>query len=365
MKKTIIFVLAVVLAVVGNTAVLAASTDDGGFSQGAELTGRTETAAAYSVVSAVVNREYDFKEDFHDRYPYDEDFYTEGIFSLDDYNGDVTLTLEDNSTGKQFAFERNADTELTVKASVDHLLYETAQIDAAVHIYDLGGDYGITDEDIPVTITVKSSQLSADFHKYPSYNADTVMHEGKDYTIEYDASSSSRKAKITVLKIPHIFMLEVYNTETKQIEYYDDENADFTFEENIEISDYDPSGSSFWFYVPCKLLMKDGYEFEFTLSVWAFPQKADSDTTEPALTSDNTESSTASGSADKKPSGDATSSSAFATPDSGKAASQTPDSANKNAVQTGEPIRTFILAGLFLVMSAVLGLYIRNRKADS
>ena len=108
MKKIIICMLTVLLAFAGSTLALAASNDDGGFSAGAEAAESTRTGAAYSVVSAVVNREYDFKEDFHDSYPYDEDFCTEGIFNLDDYNGDVTLTLENNSTSERFVFERNA-----------------------------------------------------------------------------------------------------------------------------------------------------------------------------------------------------------------------------------------------------------------
>lgn len=134
------------------------------------------------IVSATVNREYDFKDDFYDSYLYDDDFYTEGIFRLDDYNGDVTLTLKNNSTGEDFVYEKNPQTEWSVKASVDYLLYETAQIDAAVHIYGLGDEYGIQEVDIPVKITVRSSLDSADFHKYPSYEGSyTAMYEGVDF----------------------------------------------------------------------------------------------------------------------------------------------------------------------------------------
>ncbi len=360
MKKIIICMLTVLLAFAGSTLALAASNDDGGFSAGAEAAESTRTGAAYSVVSAVVNREYDFKEDFHDSYPYDEDFCTEGIFNLDDYNGDVTLTLENNSTSERFVFERNADTEWSVKASVDHLLYETAQIGAAVHIYDLGGDYGIRDTDIPVTITVKSSQYSADFHKYPSYNAYTVMHEDKDFTVDYDASSSDRKAAIRVLKIPHLFELEVYNTETKQIEYYDDENAEFVFQENVEVPDYDPARASFWFYVPCKLPMNDGYEFEFTLSVYAFHNKSSGGTEATTAAPTEEESTAASGTEQDRPSAPATGDSASSTSDSGKAFSQTPDSSSGGAVQTGEPVRAFVAAAMLLIMAAVIGLYAKK-----
>lgn len=341
MKKVFVIVLAVMIMLMSAATALAAATEDAAVPLGAD--------AAYSVVSAVVNRTYDFADDFHDSYPYDEDFYTEGVFELDDYNGDVTLTLKNNSTGEEFVFERNADTEWSVKASVDHLLYETAQLDAAVHIYTLGGEYGIEEVDVPVTITVVSSQYSADVHKYPSYDGSwTSMYEGEDFTVDYDPSSADGKATIRLLKTPWLFSLRIYNVETKEAEYHDTDDSVFEFPTEAEVADFDPSKSSFWFFLPSKLIMDDGYEFDFTMSVNGRLKKQPTDGSD-----DKPDTSD-----DKATDDSATKDSAPASPDSaGKTAS-----GNRKAVQTGDSPTAFMIAGLFLIAALALGLYGRKRK---
>lgn len=314
---------------------------------------------SYSVVSAVVNREYDFRDDFHDSYPYDEDFCTVGIFELDDYNGDVTLTLKNNSTSETFVYEKNDQTEWSVKASVDHLLYETTQLDAQVHIYDLGGDYGIEEVDIPVTITVVSSQYSADAQKYPGYEgAYTAMYEGEDFTVEY-APSSPDKATVKLLKSPWLFSLSIYNVETKEAEDHDTDNSVFEFPTEAEVTDFDPSSGSFWFYLPSKLIIEDGYPFTFTMSVHGYRNKPSTDDSfdRPAATEDGTgtDASIDDATKDSSAKGGSTSDSA-ATPDSGKASDKA------GAVKTGDSAILLILGALLLIAAAFILLYTKKRE---
>lgn len=345
MKKLLAFVLVMMLAFLCVMPVTAAK--NAGTVAG---TG----ASDYSVVSAVVNKTYDFKDDFHDSYPYDEDFYTEGIFELDDYKGDVTITLKKNSTGEEFVYEEQPDAEWTVKTAIDYLLYETTELDAAVHIYDLGGDYGITDEDVPVKITVNSSLYEADFHKYPSYDYSyTSMVEGEHFTIDYDPSSADGKATITILKIPNTFELCLYNVETKQREYFDQETNTYEFPTQVEITDFDPSKGSFWFHLfDSKLIMDDGYVYEFTLSVDAKRKKATED--EPVKPTDNnTETTSPSENADDGATKDSTPSS----PDS----SATKDSTTK-AVKTGEPFAVYFAAGVLIAIAIALIVISRKRR---
>ena len=347
LKRFFVCIFAFILTVIGTSSAFAASTEDSVLPQG-----DSARDAAYTIVSAKVNREYDFKDDFHDSYLYDDDFYTEGIFRLDDYNGDVTLTLKNNTTGEVFTYERNPKTEWSVKAALDHLLYETAEIDAAVHIYDLGGEYGIKEVDIPVKITVISSLYSADFHKYPSYEGSyTAMYEGEDFSVSYDASSGG-KATITLLKEPWLFSLGLYNVETGQIEYYETDDAEFEFPTEVEVDDYDPSCSSFWFSFPSKLIMDDGYVFEFTMSVNAFRKNSSTaDTAAP----DNGEIS-------------APSKAAADTTDSDIGNTSTLDSAavkqSFGAVKTGERAGAIALSASVLIASAFIALYIKKRKGD-
>lgn len=344
MKKFFVCIMVFILTAVGTTSALAASTEDS-----------ASIGGSYSVVSAVVNRDYDFKYDFHDSYLYDDDFYTEGIFKLDDYNGDVTITLKNNATGKSFVYEKEPQAEWSVKASVDHLLYETAQLDAAVHIYDLGGEYGIQEVDVPVKITVNSSRDSADFHKYPSYEGShTAMYEGEDFSIAYDPSSDG-KATITLLKKPWLFILSLYNVETGQLESFDPEDSTFEFPTEVEVTDYDPSRRSFWFYIPSKLIMDDGYEFHFTLSVNGFCKSGSTeDSVKPS--SDSSDPSAANG--DK---GGVSSTYRTATPDSGSTSGTVRQ--NAGAVKTGETASAIILAVTVLITAAATALYTRKRKS--
>lgn len=349
MKRILACFFALILAACCVTPALAAATDDA-VPQGDQAT--------YSVVSAVVNREYDFKEDFHDSYPYDEDFYTVGVFELDDYNGDVTLTLKNNSTNETFVYEKNEQTEWSVKASVDHLLYETTQLDAQVHIYDLGGYYGIQEVDVPVTITVVSSQYSADFHKYPSYDGShTAMYEGTDFTVEYDPSSPDRKATVKLLKKPWLFSLRVYNVETKEAEYHETDDSVFEFPMEAEVTDFDPSCSTFWFHLPSKLIMEDGYPFEFTMSIQGkLNKESTDDSTEKP---DATDAPSIDGSAK-----DGATKDSAATPDSGKASNKNDGGVKQSggAVKTGDSVGTLILAGLLLITAAFIVLYSRKRN---
>ena len=347
-KRIIVFMLASVMTVVAATSAFAAPTGDTVIPSDNNGQG----SATYSVVSAVVNREYDFKDDFHDSFLYDDDFYSEGIFKLDDYNGDVNLTLKNNSTGEEFVYEKEPEAEWSVKASVDHLLYETSQIDASVYIYDLGGDYGIKETDVPVKITVVSSFESACFHRYPSYDGSyTTMHEGEDFTVDYDASSSNGNAKVTLLKKPWLFSLSIYNVETGQVEDYDPKDHEFEFPTEIEVEDFDPSSKSFWFYIPGKLKMNDGYVFNFTMSVKCFRKQAatESSTDDPAaIVSEGAEPSKGSA----------------ATPDSARASSQNTNAVKQSAraVQTGDPVGTIIFTVLLMIVSAFIAFYIKKRK---
>lgn len=348
-KRILACCFALILAACCITPALAAETEDTA-PQGDKVT--------YSVVSAVVNREYDFVKDFHDSYPYDEDFYTVGVFELDDYNGDVTLTLKNNNTNETFVYEKNDQTEWSVKASVDHLLYATTQLDAQVHIYDLGGDYGIGEVDIPVTITVVSSQYSADSQKYPSYDQSyTSMVEGTDFTVEYDPSSPDHKATIKLLKTPWLFSLRVYNVETKEAEYHETDNSVFEFPTEVEVTDFDPSSDSFWFYLPSKLIMEDGYPFNFTLSVQGFLNKK--------ATDDSAEKPAAADSPGQDASVDdnATKDSA-ATPDSGKTSNINDGGVKQDSgvVKTGDSAGTLILAVLLLITAAFIVLCSRRNR---
>ena len=360
MKRIIVCMLALALAVIGMTSVFAASAEDSLAPQGKNA----EVGAAYSVVSAVVNRTYDFKEDFHDSYLYDDDFRTEGIFRLDDYNGDVTLTLKNNSTGEQFVYERNDQTEWSVKATVDHLLYETAQLDASVCIYDLGGDYGIRDTEIPVAITVVSSQYSADFHKYPNYDISYYsVTEGEDFTLDYDASSPGGKATVKFTKKPWLFFLSLYNAETGETEYYSPDDSEFVFPTEVEVEDFDPSCDSFWFFFPGKLIMEDGYEFEFTMS--ALGIRSVKATENPSGKPDNPDATEGAGTISPKEDharGRATKDSA--TPDSSKASTKSSDSVKQSSdpVKTGDSPAAAILALSLLIVAAFSAMYIAKRR---
>lgn len=347
-KRILVIMLSLVLTVIAATSAFAASTGDDEIPNG----NTPQNPAAYSVVSAVVNREYDFRADFHDSFLYDDDFRTEGIFKLDDYNGDVTITLKNNSTGEEFVYEKEPEAEWSVKASVDHLLYETSQIDASVYIYDLGGDYGIKETDVPVKITVVSSFESACAQKYPSYDGSfTAMYEGEDFTVDYDASSSDGKAKVTLLKKPWLFSLSIYNVETGQAEDYDPKDHKFEFPTEIEVEDFDPSSESFWFYFPGKLKMDDGYVFNFTMSVNGFRKQAatEGSTDDPAA---------AAGEATEAPKDKA------ATPDSSATSSQNSNSVKQSAgaVQTGEPVGAIVFTVSLMILSAFIAFYVKKRK---
>lgn len=320
-KRILACLVVIILTVFGTTSVSFAATADSVAPVG---------GAKYSVVSVVVNREYDFRDDFHDSYPYDEDFYSEGIFRLDDYNGDVTITLRNNSSGEQFAYEKTSEAEWSVKASIDRLLYETEQIDASVHIYDLGGDYGIQEVDIPVKITVISSLYSADYHKYPSYEgAYTAMYEGEDFFVDY----ADGKATVTLLKKPWLFSLSLYNAETGQIEHFDPDDYEYVFPTTAEVDDYDPSSDSFWFFIPGQLILDDGYVYHFDMGINGFLNKK--------ATDDST-----------------------ATPDSVNPSSMKSDSIEQSpgTVQTGAPVGMIVFAAAALIVSAFVILYFRKRK---
>ena len=69
-KRITVFMLASVMTVIAATSAFAASTEDTVIPSDNNGQG----SAAYSVVSAVVNREYDFVADFHDSFLYDDDF---------------------------------------------------------------------------------------------------------------------------------------------------------------------------------------------------------------------------------------------------------------------------------------------------
>ena len=350
-KRILVCLLSLVMTVIVATSAFAASTGDV-----IPLENNGQGSAAYSIVSAAVNREYDFKDDFHDSYLYDDDFYTEGIFRLDDYNGDVTITLKNNATGDEFVYEKEPEAEWSVKASVDHLLYETSQIDASVHIYDLGGDYGITEVDIPVEITVVSSYDSACFHKYPSYDCSyTAMYEGEDFTVDHDASASGGKATITLLKQPWLFSLTLYNVETGQAEDYDPEDHEFEFPTEVEVDDYDPESDNFWFFIPGKLIMDDGYVFDFTMSVNGFRKKAETtEATDPA-----SQSASENAGEGTKPSKHNA-----ATADSAGSSSQNSNAVTQSAgaVQTGEPGGAVIFTVSLMIISAFVAFYIKKRK---
>lgn len=340
-KRILVCMLVFVMTIIGTASAVSASTDDS-----------AGTGGSYSVVSAVVNREYDFIDDFHDSFLYDSDFYTEGVFKLDDYNGDVTLKLKNNATGEEFIYEKTPQAEWSVKASVDHLLYETAQIDAAVHIYDLGGDYGIEEVDIPVKITVVSSFDRACAQKYPAYDVTyTAMVEGVDFSVDYDASASDGKATVKLLKKPWLFSLCLYNVETGQAEDYDPEDHEFEFPTEIEVDDFDPSSKSFWFYIPGKLIMNDGYVFDFTMSVDGLRKKA--------ATED---------SADKPAAGVSEgaehSKGTAATPDSARTSSTNSNAVRQSAgaVKTGEPVEAVVFTVSVMIISACIAFYIKKRK---
>ena len=94
MKKLFIFALALLLAPVSVTGAAADVSDADG--------------APYSVVSAVIDREYDFYVDFA---PWVHDDMTPGdTIDLEEPDPDVTLTLQDNATGETFVYEPTADT---------------------------------------------------------------------------------------------------------------------------------------------------------------------------------------------------------------------------------------------------------------
>lgn len=334
-KRILVCMLAFMITVISSTSALAVSTEGG-----------ASTGGAYSVVSAVVNREYDFLTDFYDSFLYDDDFYTEGIFRLDDYNSDVTLTLRNNTTGDTFIYEKTPQAEWSVKASVDHLLYETSQIDASVHIYDLGGDYGIQEVDVPVKITVVSSYDSAHAQKYPSCDGSyTAMYEGEDFTVDYDASAPGSKATVKLLKKPWLFSLRIYNVETGQAEDYDPDDYVYEFPTEAEVDDFDPSSDSFWFFIPGKLIMDDGYAFGFTMSINGFRKQA--------ATEDGGERTEPSkGSA--------------ATPDYAGASSQNPNAVNQSAgaIKTGAPVGAIILTASILILSALIVFCLKKRKTS-
>ncbi|MBP5610845.1 MAG: hypothetical protein J6X72_05865 [Clostridia bacterium] len=228
----------------------------------------------YTVVSVVVNRSYDFKEDFCDSFLYDDDFRTEGIFRLSDPDPAITLTLQDTDTGETFVFEKNENTEWYLKSTIDHLLYEDGEVDATLEIVTLGGPYGVENITAPATITVQSSLYSADFQKYPAYDYPyTVMNEDTNFTVDYDPSASDKTAKLSILKIPHMFELWLYNVETRDTDTFTLNENKFTFADEITVSDYDPNAASFWIHIPAQLEMEDGFVLEFTLSVNAYKKK--------------------------------------------------------------------------------------------
>lgn len=256
MKKRLVSALALLLAL---TCTLPASAADG---------------APYSVVSAVINREYDFDVDFA---PWVRDDMSPGdTIDLEEPDPDVTLTLQNNATGETFVYEPTADTAWYLRARTATLPRETVQMPAELQIFDLGGGYGITDVIVPVTVTVRSSPEAALRQKYfdVTNGLSTEMTEGVDFTVDDASADDEHPAAVTILRAPARFRLDLYDFEAGETVSYYGDDARFTFADVTELGYYSQTDDTFYFDLPGKLVLDDGYELEFTVRVHAIPSNA-------------------------------------------------------------------------------------------
>ena len=255
MKKLIVCALALLLALTGLTAVSA-------------------DAETYSVVSAVCNEPYDFYVDFG---PWVHEDMTPGdTFILADERPNVTLTLKNDLTGETVEYESRYSTDCYVEAETPTLLYETTQMEANLSVSGLGA-YNVPLTTLPITITVNSSPEAAIRQKYMDVTRalSTDMTEGVDFTANYGLPDAEHKGDITILQAPAQFRLALYDFETGKTTEYAGNDAHITFETASEIDYYSQTDDTFYFPLAGKIVLDDGYEYEFTLNVHAHPAGSD------------------------------------------------------------------------------------------
>lgn len=264
MKKTLMFALALTVALLLALPALADPSD----------------AAPYSVVSAQSNKTYDFGVDFA---PWVHDDMSPGdTFILADDRPDVTLTLKNDLTGETFVYEPTAETAWDVEAETPTLLYETTRLDATLVIGTLGDAYGIRYASVPLTVTVASSPEAAIHQKYfdVTNGLSTDLTEGVDFTIDRSTGDGVFGAAITLLHAPAAFHLDLYDFETGETVSYYGDDPHLTFDFATELGYHSQTDDTYYFPLDGKLTLDDGYEYEFTLNVHAHP--ADVAVSEPA-----------------------------------------------------------------------------------
>lgn len=250
MKKAVICALVLMLALFGVT------------------TAADTSAATYSVVSAVVNESYDFDVDFA---PWvHEDMSPGDSFTLNDDRPNVTLTLKNDLTGETIEYESRYQSGCFVEAETATLLYETATLPATLTVSGIG-EYNVPLTTLPVTVTVTSSPKAALRQKYfdVTRGLSTDMTEGVDFTV--DAAEPVPGAAITILRAPASFHLDLYDFESGATAVYYGDDARFTFAAASEIGYFSQSDDTFYFDLPGKLVLDDGYEVEFSVRVHAYP----------------------------------------------------------------------------------------------
>ena len=257
MKKTLICVLALLLAVLLITPAAADPSD-------------VSDAATYSLISAVVNEPYDFYVDFA---PWVHEDMTPGdTLTLNDDRPDVTLTLKNDLTGETVEVESRYQTGCYVEAETAALLYETAELPATLTVSGLG-EYNLPRTSLPITVTVTSSPESAVKQKYMDVTRalSTDMTEGVDFTVDGERTSG---AKLAILRAPAAFQLSLYDFETRQTVTFSGDDPHLTFVAASELDYFSQTDDTYYFPLAGKLTLDDGYEYEFTLNVHAHPAGA-------------------------------------------------------------------------------------------
>ena len=258
MKKALTCVLALLLAVLFITPAAADPSDTG-------------DTATYSLVSAVVSEPYDFYVDFA---PWvHEDMSPGDTFILADDRPNVTLTLKNDLTGETVEVESRYQTGCYVEAETATLLTETTELPATLTVSALSG-YDLPRTSLPVTITVTSSPGSAVKQRYMDVTRalSTDMTEGADFTVDGERTSS---AKIAIRHAPAAFQLSLFDFETRQTLTFSGDDPHLTFETASELDYFSQTDDTYYFPLAGKIVLDDGYEYEFTLNVHAHPAGSD------------------------------------------------------------------------------------------
>lgn len=324
MKRIAIAALAAVLFLVNMITVFAADSS-------IKAAGADSAKGKYTVVSAVSNREYSFKENFYvscDEYETDPN----KAYSTDIVDPDVTITLRNNETGIESVYKKDAYASYTLFCTTA-IVSETTELDAILYIADLGGDYGISDVEIPTKITVTSDAATAKAAKYDTayFGEDVQMVEDKDFICTVDGDDiESSDVHIRLLNKPELSEVTLHNVEAMRLDTFTSADAAISLDDTFVTRGINVLDG--FFAIPGKVTLSDGSVYPFYLPVTVGSESDATPDSPSKVVKTETKDSAA------------------------------PNSANSNAIQTGANLAAIITAGVLMVGAALCLICFMIRK---